>query len=136
MDQSQILQPCTHFLITLPFMVNFRWKIYFLQRKHQGWKKSILKSVPLIFDCIFLPKKKFFLQNFSDFWLFLKFRSMDAKSETGTRFFRIFWTIWHLYWPWVCIRIEMGNLEAKTPCVWLFYSCQFLQIKDLNFIAL
>ena len=109
--------PCPHFIITLPFMVNFRSKIYFLECKYQGWKKSILKSVSLISNCIFFTKKKFFLQNFCDFWVFLKFRSMVAKSETGTWFFRIFRTFWHLYWPWVCVRIEMGNLEAKTPCV-------------------
>ena len=65
----------------------------------------------------FYEKKNFFLQNFCDFWVFLKFRSMVAKSETGTWFFRIFRTFWHLYWPWVCVRIEMGNLLAKTPCV-------------------
>ena len=117
MDQSQILQPCPHFIIMLPFMVKFRSKIYFLECKYQGWKKSILKSVSLISNCNFYEKKIFFLQNFCDFWVFLKFRSKVAKSETGTWFFRIFRTFWHLYWPWVCVRIEMGNLEAKTPCV-------------------
>ena len=35
-------------------------KIYFLECKYQGWKKSILKSVSLISNCIFLWKKKIF----------------------------------------------------------------------------
>ena len=64
MDQSQILQPCPHFIITLPFMVNFRSKIYFLECKYQGWKKSILKSVSLISNCISLQKKFFFCKIF------------------------------------------------------------------------
>ena len=94
-------------------------------------EKSVLRSVPLISNCIFFEKKNsFFLQNFRDFWVFLKFRSIVAKSETCKWFFRIFRTFWHLYWPLVCVRIEMGNLLAKTPYVtryierneWLFYN--------------
>ena len=75
-------------------------------------------------------KKNFFLQNFSDFWVFLKFRSMVAKSETGTWFFRIFRTFWHLYWPWVCIHMEMGNLEAKTPCVLQMSYSRYIGLKS------
>ena len=116
MHLPQILQPCHNFIITLPFIVNFKSKIYFLQHKNQSWTKSTLKSVPLVANWI-SPKKNFLGQNFSDFWLFLKFKSMVAKFETGIWFVNIFWTFWHLYWPWVCVCIEMGNLEAKTPCV-------------------
>ena len=93
-------------------------KNIFSRMQISGMEKSILKSVSLISNCIFFMKKIFFLQNFCDFWVFLKFRSKVAKSETGTWFFRIFQTFWHLHWPWVCVRIEMGNLEAKTPCVY------------------
>ena len=70
-------------------------------------------KVFLWYQIAFFSKKIFFfLQNFRDFWVFLKFRSMVAKSENGKWFFRR-----HLYWPWVCIRREMENLFAKTPCV-------------------
>ena len=117
MDQSQILQPGPHFIITPTYMANFRSKIFFQQYKHQGWTKRTLKIISLISNCIFCEKKLYIFKSFCDFWGFFKFRSMVAKSETGTWFFRIFLIFWHLCWPWVCVHMEMGNLEAKTSCV-------------------
>ena len=63
MDQSQILQPCPHFIIMLPFMLNFRSKIYLFQYKHQGWTKSTLKSILLVTNWISSKKIIFFVKN-------------------------------------------------------------------------
>jgi hypothetical protein len=54
---------------------------------------------------------------FWDFWDFLKFSALVAKSEIGTQFYTIFLNIWRPSWPWIRLNIEMGNLEARTPCV-------------------
>ena len=70
MDQSQILQPCPHFIITLPFMVNFRSKVYFFTMQTSRMEKSILKSVPLGLDWIFFRKKFFFCKIFLIFEFF------------------------------------------------------------------
>ena len=69
---------------------------------------------------------------------------MVAKSEIGAWFFRIFWTFWHPYRPWICLCIEMGNSEAKTPCVqlWQVITLQPFELqrptvpfwKDLNHV--
>ena len=99
------------------FYGKFWVKNIFSRMQISGMEKKYPEKCFFDIKLHFLRKKKFFLQNFCDFWVFLKFRSMVAKSETGTWFFRIFRTFWHLYWPWVSVRIEMGNLEAKTPCV-------------------
>ena len=66
----------------------------------------------------FVKKKKdFFLQNFCDFWVFLKFRSILAKFETAAWFVNIFWTFLIPIVPLGLLCIEMGNLDDKTPCV-------------------
>ena len=61
MDQSQILQPGPHFIITPTYMANFMSKIFFQQYKHQGWTKRTLKSISLISNCIFCEKKNYIL---------------------------------------------------------------------------
>ena len=64
------------------------------------------------------------MQSFWDFWGFLKISCLVAKSEIGTKFYTILQNIWHLCWPRVRVHIEMGNLRARTPCV---YSCLYLK---------
>ena len=47
-----------------------------------------------------------------------KFSGLVAKSEIDKDFLTTFLIFWHLCWSWVRVNIEMGNLKAKSPCVW------------------
>ena len=76
------------------------------------------EEVLLCLQLAFFNKiKKKNLQKIWDFWGFLKFSALVAKSDIGTQFYTIFLNIWRPSWPWIWLNIEMGNLEARTPCV-------------------
>ena len=80
--------------------------------------KKYTEKVLLWLQFAFFNKiKKENLQKFWDFWGFLKFSALVAKSEIGTQFYTIFLNIWRPSWPWIRLNIEMRNLEARTPCV-------------------
>ena len=64
-------------------MANFWSKNIFYKTNIEDGQKVHRKGAPLITICFFLTKKKK-MQNFWDFWGFLKFRDLVAKSEIGT----------------------------------------------------
>ena len=96
-------------------MANFWSKKYFLSNKYWGWTKRTPEKCSFDYN----------LLKFWDFWGFLKFRDLvhncrlfswifDTHVEPGS-------------------HIEMGNLEARTPCVLGSTSIDFLMCQSWNF---
>ena len=84
MCQSQILPPGSHFVGSLISTDNFWLKKYFLKNKHRGWTKSTPEKYSFDYSLHFLTKKNISFAKIWNFWGFLKFSSLVAKSKIGT----------------------------------------------------
>ena len=64
----------------------------------------------------FFTKQKYFLCKI--FVIFSNSGAWWQNLQLVHNFLEFFWFSDTTHcWPWVCVNIEMGNLEAKTPCV-------------------
>ena len=133
MDQSQILLPCPHFIIMLPFMVNFRKKIYFLQEKHQGWTKITLKCIPLETNWISSKKLSFFFGKI--YMIFKLFSKWEAwlQNLRPVHDFLIFFGLFDTYngpgaafvLKWEILRLKL--LVCNRPLETVPLQCFLLQ---------
>ena len=99
MHQSQILPPGPHFIVILISMANFWSKDIFYKTNIENGPKKIPEKCLFDYNLHFLRKRQiFFCKNF---WDFLKFRDLVAKSDIHTESYTIFLNIWHPCWPWI-----------------------------------